>query len=1193
MRQLIIGIQRFCVYTYYFPLIVSLLFLGNNGFSEGIKQLMPDSTVSAAGLFIDNTYGSVYTKFALMNCLPNYRLNIHIKQAGETILFGLKSTPGIVLTFNLRKPDGTVALSGICPTASGQTGYIRYFNQAVAGPFPQNSGYIPLSYTVTSVADTGDYYFEIANAPTYTDLIFNYWDFQVVSGQHNPAIPADTVNGRIWSKSWQLYADLGNYVFQPFNGKFFVYSDDGIVTKLAFSNAHVGAVTIFCNPYGCYNTGNFPVDRQSVNTNTFITFPGIAQYKVFLNNPDTLAYPSGEYGQITGTPAMIPDPSYPPCSPEKLIAVSVNKPGLLETILTLTYGAPATDVYFYTQVVSGLNYIAWNGLDGQGNPVPDGTLITAHLNFVNGLTNLPVWDQERNPDGYHITLVRPVGGTVMTPMTYWDDSQLTANGYQCPVAPQTSNLTGCLPGSVPGYPYCHPWGLNQPDCHDKMINTWWFGSASTATFTAIFATTPPNATGHDSTRCGPGTVLLSATVQGGQTVDWYDSITGGNLLLAGDTSFLTPYLTETETYYAEARDTAGMCYSVDRTPVTATIIPLIVPEIKGKSFICEDAGEQTYTTQEGMLNYLWDVTPSGQIISGQGTSSIVVLWDGTGTQTVRVVFTNPTGCSSSNSAVMDVYIGTTPGPAGPVSGPSPLCAGTPSAVFSIEPVSGALIYVWNIPPGLVIVSGSGTNSITVDVLPDASSGIISVYAINFCGAGLPSPPFLLIIHEPPFIFAGSGDTLCQGSAFTFSQATGQNFSNLQWTTNGQGYFSDPGSLNPVYIPSSGDTGRIQFTLIGFAFPPCNNDSSAVSLYYHTAPSADAGPDGMVCEGNIFHITSSSALNYEELHWNTSGSGSFSDPEILHPQYFPSAEDVKTGVVKLTLRATPTIPCSSASDSMSLTLGKAPVASAGTGGVICGGSPFQVVNAQAANYSHIQWIHDGKGILTGDTTLHPVYYPLTGESGDVILTMQVEGSVACSDSIVYSRLAIRIYTGITVDAGPEQIIPDSTSAFLSGSAEGGSESYSYAWEPAELLLNPTEPDPQTQVLTSDTLFILTIKDKNSVCSGKDSVRVKVKKTPPDPDKDCIHVYNVITPNGDGLNDKFIIDCIENYPDNSIRFFTRWGTMISSFEHYDNKTIVWEGTNSKGEPLPDGTYYYILAVKNLDTRTGWVFIRDSSK
>lgn len=90
-----------------------------------------------------------------------------------------------------------------------------------------------------------------------------------------------------------------------------------------------------------------------------------------------------------------------------------------------------------------------------------------------------------------------------------------------------------------------------------------------------------------------------------------------------------------------------------------------------------------------------------------------------------------------------------------------------------------------------------------------------------------------------------------------------------------------------------------------------------------------------------------------------------------------------------------------------------------------------------------------------------------------------------------------------------------------------------------------------------------------------------------------MHNVITPNGDGLNDKLFIDCIDIYPDNSIQFFNRWGVLVNSFDGYNNTTVAWGGTNEKGEPLPDGTYYYVLNIKSLGSRTGWVFIRDSRK
>ncbi|PHS01326.1 MAG: hypothetical protein COA80_02365, partial [Leeuwenhoekiella sp.] len=80
---------------------------------------------------------------------------------------------------------------------------------------------------------------------------------------------------------------------------------------------------------------------------------------------------------------------------------------------------------------------------------------------------------------------------------------------------------------------------------------------------------------------------------------------------------------------------------------------------------------------------------------------------------------------------------------------------------------------------------------------------------------------------------------------------------------------------------------------------------------------------------------------------------------------------------------------------------------------------------------------------------------------------------------------------------------------------------------------------------------------------------------------IIVYNVMTPNGDGLNDIFMIQNIENFPNNKVQIFNRWGVEVFSTTGYnpmgDN---VFRGfsdgraTVRRGERLPTGTYYYVI-------------------
>ncbi|MEO1624474.1 MAG: gliding motility-associated C-terminal domain-containing protein, partial [Bacteroidota bacterium] len=85
-----------------------------------------------------------------------------------------------------------------------------------------------------------------------------------------------------------------------------------------------------------------------------------------------------------------------------------------------------------------------------------------------------------------------------------------------------------------------------------------------------------------------------------------------------------------------------------------------------------------------------------------------------------------------------------------------------------------------------------------------------------------------------------------------------------------------------------------------------------------------------------------------------------------------------------------------------------------------------------------------------------------------------------------------------------------------------------------------------------------------------VRIEVMADPNSSD-DC-WVPNIITPNNDNLNDALTIPCLDNYPNNNIKVFNRWGDKVYESGPYLND---WEGTY-RGETLPPGTYFYILQL-----------------
>lgn len=87
---------------------------------------------------------------------------------------------------------------------------------------------------------------------------------------------------------------------------------------------------------------------------------------------------------------------------------------------------------------------------------------------------------------------------------------------------------------------------------------------------------------------------------------------------------------------------------------------------------------------------------------------------------------------------------------------------------------------------------------------------------------------------------------------------------------------------------------------------------------------------------------------------------------------------------------------------------------------------------------------------------------------------------------------------------------------------------------------------------------------------------------------VEVYNAVSPNNDGLNDIFLIDGLECYPNNTVEIYNRWGILVYDATGYDNGVISFKGysegrsTFNKNEQLPDGTYFYTLKYTDEENK-----------
>ena len=91
---------------------------------------------------------------------------------------------------------------------------------------------------------------------------------------------------------------------------------------------------------------------------------------------------------------------------------------------------------------------------------------------------------------------------------------------------------------------------------------------------------------------------------------------------------------------------------------------------------------------------------------------------------------------------------------------------------------------------------------------------------------------------------------------------------------------------------------------------------------------------------------------------------------------------------------------------------------------------------------------------------------------------------------------------------------------------------------------------------------------------------------------IRPFTIITPNGDNLNDTFVIEGIETIPGNELFIYNRWGVEVFSMRNYDNSfNGVSNGrvTIEEDSQLPVGTYYYVLTIPGRQDIAGPFYIQ----
>ncbi|MDG1477654.1 MAG: gliding motility-associated C-terminal domain-containing protein [Vicingaceae bacterium] len=208
-----------------------------------------------------------------------------------------------------------------------------------------------------------------------------------------------------------------------------------------------------------------------------------------------------------------------------------------------------------------------------------------------------------------------------------------------------------------------------------------------------------------------------------------------------------------------------------------------------------------------------------------------------------------------------------------------------------------------------------------------------------------------------------------------------------------------------------------------------------------------------------------------------------------------------------------------------------------------------------NVTQYVWVSENDTLSSNISTLN-----LLANNQNVIVYM--ETTSGCASDTVSKSIQVQTVTMVSV-ANPTVIPCNQTVTDIQMSTSGtGTPLYSY-----DLSTYGTSSGGSYSSVSVGSYTLITTDDNGC----KDTTEIVITQEtckPPSP-------TDRITPNGDGYNDTWQILNIEDYPENEVFIFDRWGQRVYHKKGYDNSD-GWSA-DYLGVDLPVSTYYYLLEIK----------------
>ncbi len=417
----------------------------------------------------------------------------------------------------------------------------------------------------------------------------------------------------------------------------------------------------------------------------------------------------------------------------------------------------------------------------------------------------------------------------------------------------------------------------------------------------------------------------------------------------------------------------------------------------------------------------------------------------------------------------------------------------------------------------------------------ADSGVISLYLLVFdlCGDTIKDSVQVTINSTPVINIMASGPvTFCQGDSVTLTATGGSSY---VWS-NGQNTSSITVGSSGIYTVSS--------------FNSCGTSQASITI------TVNALPDATITSGNTFCFAQSSVFLTAVSNggiWTGSGIVNASTGE-----FSPQQAGTGTHIINYTV----TQNACTANDTMIITVMSVPNAQVNLSGndTLCSGDTLQLIASGGTSYL---WSNGNTGAsieVYQNGNYFVIATNVCGTDTSEIVNITIINTIASFSAMPQS------------DNVPLQVNFTNTSI----------NADFYNWYFGNLSTS-TDVNPLFVFQNAGNYLVNLIAYNNLGCTDTASLIIEAIKDI------TLIIPNAISPNSDGLNDFFVVQGIENYPDNEIYIYNRWGNLIYHAKPYNNE---WKGqsNNNKlrltGDEVTDGTYFYVLRLNETEIYNGFI-------